>query len=98
MPRPISVCFRSDPGHGWLKVRRSMARRVLGDQFRQITPFSYQRGEFLYLEEDQDAGFFLRTAETKGFVVDIREMTNSNQESRIRHYDHFTLREGEHGA
>jgi hypothetical protein len=95
MPRPISVCFRADPGHGWLKVRRSIARRVLGDQFPKITPFSFQRGEFLYLEEDQDAGLFLRAAEAKGFVADIREMTHSNQESRIRNYDSFVLQEGE---
>jgi hypothetical protein len=95
VPRPISVCFRADPGHGWLKVRRSVVRRVLGDQFHQITPFSHQRGDFLYLEEDCDAGLFLRTAETKGFVADIREMTHSNQGSRIRNYDSFALREGE---
>ena len=44
----------ADPSHAWGKVKRSMLERLGVD--REISPYSYQRGEFAYLEEDRDLG------------------------------------------
>lgn len=53
--------FHSDAGHGWLAVKRSdlVALGII----EKITPFSYQRGKTVYLEEDQDAGLFVKEYE-----------------------------------
>jgi len=48
----------SDPGHGWLHVKRAELERlgIAG----QITSCSYQRGAMTYLEEDRDMTTFIR--------------------------------------
>lgn len=44
--------YFTDPGHGWLQVERAeLVRLGIADK---ITPYSYQKGEFVYLEEDCD--------------------------------------------
>ena len=42
----------SDPGHAWVKVPRDLLK-TLGIE-SDISPYSYMRGEFAYLEEDCD--------------------------------------------
>ena len=47
-----------DPGHGWLKVpRKELHELGIADQ---ITPYSYQRGDWVYLEEDRDWAVFTK--------------------------------------
>lgn len=77
----------SDPGHGWLKVRKSELVR-LGIN-GQITSCSYQNGDFAYLEEDCDLSTFMRAKEARGEKVEMRH-SSSNSSSRIRNYPHFT--------
>ncbi len=49
--------FIADPGHAWLPVKRSLLNElgVAGD----ISSYSYQEDDTVYLEEDCDAGVFL---------------------------------------
>jgi len=61
--------FHYDAGHGWLKVHALDLLDI------DLTPedfsrFSYRDGEWLYLEEDLDAGTFIREWERKsgGFM------------------------------
>ena len=55
--------FYSDPGHGWLKVKRSELHELgIADK---ITGFSYERGDFVYLEEDEDLSNFIEALEEK---------------------------------
>lgn len=56
--------FVSDPGHGWLLVKRSELAEV-GLSAADITPYSYQSGDMLGLEEDVDAGIFLAAYKAK---------------------------------
>jgi hypothetical protein len=77
--------FISDPGHGWLKVKRSELRILGIDQ--QITPFSYQRGEYVYLEEDGDAALFVKTKRKRNQTVRFRERNAAYRASRIRNYE-----------
>ena len=48
--------FYTDPGHSWLRVLRTEIETIKG----QISSFSYQNGKYVYLEEDCDAGIFLK--------------------------------------
>lgn len=49
--------FYTDPGHGWIEVPRRVIKD-LGIE-KLITPFSYQNGAMVYLEEDCDATTFI---------------------------------------
>lgn len=59
--------FHNDAGHGWLRVP-FVELIELG---LQPTEFSYTDGEYAYLEEDLDAGNFLRALDPQ---TDIREI------------------------
>lgn len=50
--------FFSDPGHGWLQVTRADLKEL--DIEDKISSCSYQKGEYVYLEEDCDAGVFFQ--------------------------------------
>ena len=78
--------FFSDPGHGWLKVKRKLLFKF--HLHTSITRCSYQYGEYVYLEEDLDAQLLLRTLEDNDIAFQIREH-NTNRTSRIRGYERF---------
>lgn len=77
--------FISDPGHGWLKVKRKEVE-ALGIH---VSRYSYQRGVWVYLEEDCDAPRFLQAKEARGERVEFRERTSRERASKIRSYDGF---------
>lgn len=84
-----TVPFYTDPGHGWLRVQRGDLQ-ALGIEDK-ITPFSYQRGIFVYLEEDLDAGVYLVAAKEAGWVVSVKEQKPTNRSSTIRNYDSYRV-------
>lgn len=46
----------SDPGHAWVKVAKPFLVQIIGADWRKVfTCFSYERGDYVYLEEDDDA-------------------------------------------
>lgn len=49
--------FWNDPGHGWLEVNRSDLKLLEID--KQITGYSYQKDDKVYLEEDCDLATYL---------------------------------------
>ncbi len=52
-----------DPGHGWLEVgRHELERLAIRDD---ISSYSYQRGDRVYLEEDCDMTTFLEALNKK---------------------------------
>ena len=85
--------FFNDPGHAWLRVKRCELTElgIAGD----ISSFSYQKGIYVYLEEDCDAGVFMlakygkdisfRELESLGVIQD----KHTNSTSAIRGYDHY---------
>ena len=83
-----SYVFYSDAGHGWLKVARKEVEKL--GILNQISSCSYQRGDYLYLEEDCDAGLFIRTLEEKGIEFKFVEKITKTW-SRIRDYEPFAL-------
>jgi hypothetical protein len=78
-------CF-SDPGHGWVKVHLDLIDKLgIADS---ITMYSFIRGNYVYLEEDLDAGTFITAAEDAGITVKFRHHM-SETSSRIRNYDRY---------
>ena len=58
--------FIEDPGHGWLEVPRQEIDSL--GIAAKITPYSYQKGEMVYLEEDCDMFTFYQAKKDKGEV------------------------------
>jgi hypothetical protein len=83
----------ADPGHAWVKVPKATLK-ALGIAGK-ITPYSYQRGEFAYLEEDQDAVAFADAMwQQRRIIVKYREHI-ANKDSKIRNYDQYDPRAGQ---
>ena len=78
-----------DPGHGWYKVSRKLLRKM--NLLGKISSFSYQKNDWVYLEEDCDATiFFDRYKELFGDKYQIKITQNiANNMSSIRYYDTF---------
>tara|TARA_R100001244_G_scaffold59072_2_gene49743 strand:+ start:129 stop:389 length:261 start_codon:yes stop_codon:yes gene_type:complete len=54
----VIFTFTEDPGHAWLPVKRSLLKELgVADV---ISSYSYQEGDTVWLEEDCDAGVFIR--------------------------------------
>lgn len=75
----------TDPGHGWLKVPvKLIAELGIKDS---ITGYSHMSLTHVYLEEDKDAGTFIKAFEANGNKVSIKESYSSK--SRIREYAQY---------
>jgi len=79
--------FYTDPGHGWLAVKRCELKRL--GILDKITSYSYQLDDTIFLEEDCDAGIFLAAKKKVGEIVNIKESNCSY--SSIRSCQHFSL-------
>lgn len=88
----MKYTFTADAGHGWLRV--SMVELYLLDIHEKITPYSYRKRDYAYLEEDCDVHTFL-TAKvrnepfTEWWVKNVT--TRHCRRSHIRGYDHYTF-------
>lgn len=83
MKTEIKLISYTDPSHGWLRVPLKMLAKLgIADK---ISPFSYVRTVYAYLEEDLDAPLFLETLKNSGKTVKFVER-NTNRVSRIRNY------------
>jgi len=79
--------FHTDPGHGWLAVKRTELVKL--NILVKVSPYSYQRGGTVYLEEDCDASLFFKAKEAIGETVDYR--ISSLENTPIRHYERFQV-------
>ena len=78
--------FYTDPGHGWLEVRFEELFRL--GIYKNITPYSYSKGDKVYLEEDCDASLFLKVKKERGENVEINHIHTDN-DSPIRGYNSY---------
>ena len=76
-----------DAGHAWIKV--SIAELIALNILVDITPFSYIKGRFAFLEEDCDMTTFFTAYQS---VTDRspRYRNSVSSRSRIRGYDSYT--------
>lgn len=84
--KTFTVTVYSDPGHAWAKVKRIVLHNL--GIANDITPYSYQRGEYVYLEEDCDLTTLCMALNQRNTRVKFVEKS-SNRESRIRSYERY---------
>ena len=82
------VVAYTDPQHGWAKVKRSELKALNIEE--KISVYSYQRGDFVYLEEDGDLGTYIAAQREAGVEVQFNSK-HSNKSSKIRSYDCFRV-------
>ena len=85
MTKPFK-CY-NDSGHGWVAVKRQLLSEL--NILDKITQFSYQKGQTVYLEEDQDATTFIGAYVAKYGEKPTYISKYTNKSSPIRSYDHF---------
>jgi hypothetical protein len=77
-----------DPGHAWCKVRR--AEKLFQKVAKDITSFSYQCGNYVYLEEDCDLGLYYKACVEAGYEIEWDyEVTKNGELSKIRNYQSY---------
>lgn len=81
------ITIYHDPGHSWAKVpRKTLHDLGIADR---ITAYSYQRGEYVYLEEDQDMATFLYAYRAHFSCIPSFTERHTNRSSKIRSYSHY---------
>ncbi|MBP9216732.1 MAG: hypothetical protein KBF23_06135 [Agitococcus sp.] len=84
-----SFNFHQDAGHGWLCVKRKALEDA--DLLNQVSDYSYQRGESVYLEEDCDMGIWIKHLESNGIQYTLKyKHAKNDHPSPIRNYDGFS--------
>jgi hypothetical protein len=74
--------FYSDPGHGWLAVPRELLHTLgIADE---ISPYSYQRLDTVFLEEDCDLATFTRAMGAAGREFKTLEVNEPRSDSFVR--------------
>ncbi len=81
----MQIRYITDPGHGWFEVPVDLVRQLGID--REITVYSYRRGELVYLEHDCDAALFDRAMRDQGLSYELRE--EYQEQTMIRNYPRF---------
>jgi hypothetical protein len=77
--------FHTDAGHGWLKVH-SKDLHDIGLSVADFSAYSYRDGAWLYLEEDLDAGTFIKQWEATRGEFEVRHL-DDGYDSPIRDLD-----------
>ena len=80
-------CY-ADPGHSWVRVSKDFLAR-LGIE-KLISPYSYMRGNYAYLEEDCDYGILYTNMKDRGIGIK-NKMHYSEKRSKIRNYESYKV-------
>lgn len=84
--KTFTIIVYSDPGHAWGKVKRIVLHNLgIADN---ITSYSYQRGEYVYLEEDCDLSTLCMALNQRNTRIKFVEKS-TNRDSRIRSYERY---------
>lgn len=79
----MKLVYFCDPGHGWVRVKRDVLTKLaIADK---ISPYSYQRGDYAYLEEDCDLSVLIKALEAAGKKLELVSK-HTNRSSKIRSY------------
>ena len=81
--------FHSDPGHGWLQVKRQELKDL--GILDKISNYSYQKRGDVYLEEDCDYSLFVERMKELGKPFEIKEINSQTKDSIVRTYEEFKL-------
>lgn len=86
MEKVFTMTVYSDAGHAWAKVKKSVLVNLgIADK---ISRYSYQRGDYAYLEEDCDLTTLCMALNERDTRVKFVEK-RSNRDSKIRSYERY---------
>jgi len=86
MSKSFTITIYNDPGHAWGKVKRDVLVNLgIADK---ISRYSYQRGDYAYLEEDCDLTTLCMALNERDTRVKFVEK-RSDTDSRIRSYERY---------
>lgn len=84
MLKKISIVIFADPGHAWARVPKAKLKKLgIADK---ISTYSYQRGDYAYLEEDCDLGVYINALKSKNYCDFNFKEFHTNRQSKIRGY------------
>ena len=78
-----------DGGHGWVAVKRKLLKQL--GVLKQVTEFSFQKGETVYLEEDHDTRIFWEAFEKEFNCKPLLIEKISRGISHVRRYQRFSI-------
>lgn len=82
-----TIHFYCDAAHGWGKVNRNLLKE-LGIE-NKISNFSYQKGDYVYLEEDCDLTVLCDALKKRG--EDVKFIEHYSKNSSIRNFDRYKV-------
>lgn len=84
------LTFYTDPSHGWLEVTRADLDAL--DIAHQISRYSYERADRVYLEEDLDAARYLDAAKAAGWILNMTEKNEPHNDSPVTAFARYQPR------
>ena len=84
--RSLTIPYYQDPGHGWVRVSIGLLHGLKIAQ--DISPFSYRRESYAYLEEDCDLARLMAACAAAGINLKLKQF-HTNKTSKIRSYEQF---------
>jgi len=85
--RTKTIIVYADPGHAWAKVsKKELVKLGIANE---ISSFSYENGDFAFLEEDCDLEKYIMALRAKGIEYKFKE-NHANRQSKIRNYYHYS--------
>ena len=85
--KSITLQIFEDPGHAWARFpKERLAQLGIADK---ISPYSYQRKDMAFLEEDCDLTTLCNALRAHGYTDIKFKESWTNRYSKIRNYDHY---------
>lgn len=84
--RTLTLNYYQDPSHGWVKIKRDKLIVLCIEHL--ISSYSYQRDDYVYLEEDNDLARLFKACDELQIQVKLKDY-HTNKSSKIRAYDRF---------
>jgi hypothetical protein len=84
--KTFTVIIYSDPGHAWAKCKREVLSNL--GIANKVSAYSYQRGDYVYLEEDCDYPLLVDALRQRNTRIKCVERS-ANNSSRIRNYERY---------
>mgnify|MGYP007071401242 CR=1 FL=1 len=85
--KTFTIIVYNDPGHAWGKVKRKVLDNLGLTQ--QVSSYSYQYKDNVYLEEDADLSLVCRHLLFNSDVQIKFVEKHTNRDSRIRSYERY---------
>jgi hypothetical protein len=83
------ITVYSDSGHAWAKVKKQFLSKLGID--KDISHYSYQRGDYAYLEEDSDLTKLCIALDANAIEYAFDEKHAYERPSKIRSYQSYKV-------